>query len=196
MTAHALYGLSNLKSSGAAERDVMSGRYGNLFRRRPALVRENARGRAWIIGHPDDDIWTARYVSNPTKLDRIEQEDFSGLSLWAQAQRTVSEWFNLGDDWDGEEGVPPRRGALVALLSLIRRASDEKILAARPYIAGDGEVGLRWEVGDYIATASFLHDARFIAYCPRPDGEPVRVIGDYGAAAKLRDFFEAVRSLT
>lgn len=151
-------------------------------------------------GEPSPHLKYERRELESHKFMRSENfvlcEDFTFLLPWKRIERSIDQWSRLSDGWDDEDSVAPLPSALAAMKSFVRRAKAAHVPAPRAYIAGDAEIGMSWERGGQIATASFLPDGRFLAYCPRETGEAVRIVGGYDLADNPADFFAAINALT
>ena len=125
------------------------------------------------------------------------QREYAGLDSWKRIAATIRHWRDLGEDWDGDDGVPPSKDALDAADKFVKTASEQGVAPPKPYISSDGEIGLTWRSGNRYATASFLPDGRFLAYCPVEQGEHVRLIVPYQQALSVSaEFIAEVRALT
>ncbi len=108
---------------------------------------------------------------------------------WSAARSTVRKWVALDADWDCDGALPPSREQLRAALEFAKRAEQFAVPEPDPYIASDSEIGFSWAKAG--ASASFLLDGRFLAFCPNDEGEPIRVSGPLDIAAASTKLFQA-----
>lgn len=128
---------------------------------------------------------TYRFLSIPSNFEQ----------QWQTIVETIIEWPSLKRDWDGEEGVPPTHEQVKTFSRFAERAWNSKISPGKLYIAGDGEIGMRWHQDRKIATISYLNDARFFAYCPRVDRDAVSMDCTFLESANDSMFLAAVAAL-
>lgn len=78
-----------------------------------------------------------------------------------------SETFCKG--WDGDFGVAPTKQIVDAAVNLLDQLEQANSPLPRFTLSGDGEIDFRWEKGDGYASAAFLPEGEFVAYCRPPD---------------------------
>ncbi|WP_228241070.1 hypothetical protein [Aurantimonas coralicida] len=91
---------------------------------------------------------------------------------WSMIRQSVEGWRTLPEDWDGNDGVGPSEEVIQAALRFLDAARQSLLRAPQPFVAGDGEVGFRWERGGSFGSVSFLDDGSIIAYVRAANGEP------------------------
>ncbi len=131
---------------------------------------------------------------NPGYDGRVDERDVQALRLgdrWTHIRAVVARWRSLKDDWDGDDAVAPTSAQMRAVDSFIGAAAENGVREPRSYIGRDGEVGFHWD-GRRKATVSFLAEGRFLAFCPRPDAEPLRMAGPLDIAACSQEMFAAL----
>lgn len=114
-------------------------------------------------------------------------------SAWRDTRAQIERWAALQPDWNGDDADPPTRAQIVAVRSFVSEAERRGVREPRPYIAADGEIGFHWD-GERKASVSFLPQNRFLAFCPRGTGEPVRISGPLDIAACSREMFDALKA--
>lgn len=114
-------------------------------------------------------------------------------SAWRDTRAQIEQWAALQPDWNGDDADPPTRAQIVAVRSFVSEAERRGVREPRPYIAADGEIGFHWD-GERKASVSFLPQNRFLAFCPRGTGEPVRISGPLDIAACSREMFDALKA--
>lgn len=112
---------------------------------------------------------------------------------WNVIREVSAGWEDLKDDWDGDDAVAPLKAQTDAVAAFIGAAEARGLREPRSYIAPDGEIGFHWD-GSAKASVSFL-PVRFLAFCPRADGEPVRVAGPLDIAACSDELFRALAAV-
>jgi len=84
---------------------------------------------------------------------------------WAPIQQRVATFAELEDGWDDCDGEAPTREMVIAFQEVIARLKRlDAPLASEAFVAGDGEIGLRWRDAKSYASLSFLKDGSMLAY--------------------------------
>jgi len=122
------------------------------------------------------------------------KSSFESFSPWSEADDAITSWIGLRTGWDGCEGAAPSSESLTAARSFVRRARYARVPEGDPYITSDGEIGFHWDVGNDVATVSFLRDGRYFAFCPRQHDDAVRISGRLADGSDVLDLFEALRA--
>lgn len=113
-------------------------------------------------------------------------------SKWSKTKSIIGEWSALQHDWDGEEALAPTRDQVRAINMFVERAELAGVREPRAYISSDTEMGFHWD-GQEKASVSFLHEGKFLAFCPAYLDEPaIRVVGPLDLAAASTKLFEAL----
>jgi hypothetical protein len=112
-----------------------------------------------IAGEPvETRAWSPDDFSAEQNVGPLRQSDQrSVLSSAIMAYR------HLPQDWDGEGGVAPLKGAIDDALAFI----DLLPLTAKlpkPMVSGDGEVGFYWKTGDGYIDVGFFGDGKITYY--------------------------------
>lgn len=76
---------------------------------------------------------------------------------------TLQSYLQLDPGWDGYEGIPPKRQAVIDAISFLDRKPAD-IQAPYPQLSSDGEVGLYWKTATVFADIGFYGDGEYSYY--------------------------------
>lgn len=113
---------------------------------------------------------------------------------WAALRQRVSSWAELGDDWDGDNGHPPRAHVLHAADQFILNGERYGVAIPSPFIEGDGEVGFRWRGADHFGSVAFLEDGSVVALV-QVRGETILRLDEPVSAAKIHFLLKNLSTL-
>lgn len=116
------------------------------------------------------------------------------ITQWGDVRNALKVWGALRDDWDGDDAVAPTKIQIKAVEAFVSEAESHGIREPRPYIAPDGEIGFHWD-GENKGTVTFLPSDRFLVFCPREGGDPLRIAGPLDIAACSTEMFKALSAL-
>lgn len=83
---------------------------------------------------------------------------------WAAIATEVESWSTLPADWDGEDGEAPSQAVVEAASSVVQVLAGAGARPGEHYVAGDGEVGLRWRTDVGFASISLVEDGHVLIY--------------------------------
>ena len=113
---------------------------------------------------------------------------------WVDIDGIVSAWRHLPSDWDGEDTSLPDSADFAHLERFVSLARVSGVRSPSPFIAGDGEVGLRWSEGEAFASVAFLDGGRILGYCESFEGrEATRLDAFKPTNERLDQFINSLR---
>lgn len=135
-------------------------------------------------------------ISNHTFQLDVRSGGSRAQLVWGSLRARVEQWTKLPDDWDGNYGQPLSVGVSNAAESVLAALQAQGLPVPSPYIAGDGEVGFRWQLADGFASISLLEDGHVVAFARSSDGKaPYRLDEPYSDLVDLTAFAARVADL-
>lgn len=98
------------------------------------------------------------------------------ISLLDKLVGVLSSYVNLGDDWDGYDGVPPTRVAVDNALAFISKLPNNLVLP-KPMLSGNGNIGLYWKTDTLYLDIEFEGDGSYSYYAEK-DGSDHSLFDD------------------
>src|ERR1700691_3003586 len=108
---------------------------------------------------------------------------------WDDLHNKLNKWELLPEDWDGYDSICPSNTVIKYCHDFLYQSQKYNIAVPEIYIAGDGEIGFRWNT-DLYASVSFLNDGNIIIFCQKPKLEPLRIDTFYSESLNLDQFFD------
>ena len=100
---------------------------------------------------------------------------FGAQLAYGTVQAKIEAWSKLPDDWDGNDGQAPAGFVIDHAVMVLSLLQVHKIPAPSPYVAGDGEVGFRWQTDRGFASISFLSDKHLVGFVRAKGQAPFRL---------------------
>jgi hypothetical protein len=119
---------------------------------------------------------TTTTSSTPSYNFRESTPQWKRFIEWGALRARLTSWGELPAGWDGEDGIAPDKRTVNAALAFMHSAREASLPLPTPYIAGDGEIGLRWAKGDAFASVAFLGDGEMVIFIRDADGTPFELV--------------------
>ena len=74
-----------------------------------------------------------------------------------ELSRGLLRYANLPNDWDGDDGHAPTRQDIKNAIKFMDFIPAKGIVSAELMVAGDGDVGFKWETKDTYIEVGFCH---------------------------------------
>jgi hypothetical protein len=87
-------------------------------------------------------LFTETSLSNPVSNDN---------SLVSK----ILSYLKLEHDWDGYDGVPPEKQAVISAINFVELLKKENFIQPKAMLSGDGEVGLYWDANGIFIDVGF-----------------------------------------
>ena len=148
----------------------------------------------WLITSPSAHATLTTTVNQNEGALMSPAKMSEELTPWEALDSKLMAWKTLPDDWDGEDGVAPSEGMVAAARNFLIAVRGIGLSAPTPFIAGDGEIGFRWERGGCCASADFLPDGHIVAFSRTvPDQAPIAIDQPYELGIDLSAFLASVK---
>lgn len=88
----------------------------------------------------------------------------------SELKRKILGFAHLSNGWDGYDGEAPNLSDIGNAVDFLEKIPAHRVLAARPVVVGDGEVGFAWDMGNCYMGIIFVHEDVFF-YSKTPAGK-------------------------
>jgi hypothetical protein len=99
------------------------------------------------------------------------------MLTYGVVRNRVDEYARLPDDWDGYGGCAPNANVISAAKDVLRYLERAGVSAPASYVAGDGEVGFRWNTARGFASISLLEDGHLVGFA-QPQGAAAYMVDE------------------
>lgn len=116
-------------------------------------------------------------------------------SGWPELKASIDRWAKLPYDWDGVDSFPPPQKSIFAARRMLNIFSSANLPYPCGYIAGDGEIGFRWQTAKGFASLSLLEDGTELAFCRIGQAEEALCMEAAPGRLDLFPFIQAVAEI-